>query len=141
VKRVTVLFFLLGCSGSGATVSESADLSEAPRAPAVEAVKQAEPVDPTTKFECTTSKPLSDGSIHTIRFALRGDELEPTIAIEPPSSILAPLSKATLARNDGKLVLTTTERAELTLFENSDLTRGFVKAHGGEYADVYCTKR
>jgi hypothetical protein len=73
--------------------------------------------------------------------ALRGEALEPTIAIEPPSSILAPLAKATLERNDGKLVLTTAERIELTLFENANLGRGFVKAPGGETADVHCTRR
>jgi hypothetical protein len=141
VKRVAVLFFMLGCSGAGATVSDSAaDISASPP-PAVEPVEQSAPVDPTKSFECTTTKPLSDGSIHTIKFALRGETLEPTIAIEPASSVLAPLAKATLERSEGKLSLTTTERIELTLFENSDLTRGYVRAPGGDYSDVYCTKR
>lgn len=100
------------------------------------------------QLECKTSAPLSDGSIHTVRFALRGDALEPAIEIEPQSSVLAPLAKATLERNEERLVLATTEssaprepRAELTLFENSGFTRGFVKAAGGEYSNVYCTKR
>lgn len=143
VRRSGVLlfFFMIGCSGAGATVSDSAsDLSEG-RAPAVEAANPADPVDPSTSFECKTSQPLSDGSIHTIRFALRGETLEPSIEVEPEASVLAPLAKATLERDDGKLVLTTTERAELTLFENSDLTRGYVKGPGGEYSNVYCTKR
>jgi hypothetical protein len=142
VKKVSVLLFLLGCSGSGATVSDSsADISEG-RPPPVEAQKPAEPVDPGTSFECKTSRPLSDGSLHTIRFALQGDALDSAIGIEvePQASVLAPLTKATLERKEGKLVLTTTERAELTLFENSDLTRGYVKV-GTEYSDVFCTKR
>lgn len=141
MKRFVVLLFLVGCSGSGATVSDSSsDIAEAPPS-AVEPAKPADPIDPTTAFECKTSKPLSDGSIHTIRFALRGDALEPAIEIEPSSSVLAPLAKATLERSGGRLVLTTNERTELTLFENSDLSRGYVKAPGGEYSDVYCTKR
>ena len=141
MKRVGLLLFLLGCSGSGATVSDSSsDISEG-RPPAVEADKPVDPVDPATRIECKTSRPLSDGSIHTIRFALRDDALVPAIEIEPQSSVLSPLAKATLERTEGKVVLTTAERIELTLFENSDLTRGFVKAPGGEYSDVYCTKR
>jgi len=141
VKRVAVLVFLFGCSGAGATVSDSAsDISASPP-PAVEAARPVEPVDPTTKIECTTAKALSDGATHTIKFALRGDALEPTIAIEPESSVLAPLAKATLERNEGKLVLTTAERIELTLFENSDLTRGYVRAPGGDYSDVHCPER
>ena len=136
-----VLGLLLGCSGSGATVSDSSsDISEG-RAPAVEPAKPVDPVDPATRIECKTSRPLSDGSIHTVRFALRDDALVPTIEVEPQSSVLAPLVRATLERSEGKMVLTTSERIELTLFENSDLTRGFVKAPGGEYSDVYCTKR
>ena len=142
MQRSFILFSLMiGCSGAGATVSDSASDISANPPPAVEPVKQAEPVDPTTKIECTTSKALSDGSIHTIKFALRGEALESAIEIEPESSVLAPLAKATLERNEGKLVLTTAERIELTLFENSDLTRGYVKAPGGDYSDVYCTKR
>lgn len=142
MKRLIGLFFLVGCSGSGATVSDStSDVSEGRPPVEVEPVKQAEPALPTTSFECKTSKALSDGSIHTIRFALRGEALEPTIEIEPQPSVLTPLASATLERSEGKLVLTTTERTELTLFENSGLTRGYVKAPRGDYSDVYCTKR
>lgn len=143
MQRSFILFFsfLTGCSGAGATVSDSASDISANPPRAVEPVKQAEPVDPTTTIACTTSKALSDGSTHTITFSLRGEALEPAIEIEPASSVLAPLAKATLERNEGKLVLTTAERIELTLFENSELTRGYVKAPGGEYSDVYCTKR
>lgn len=145
MNRFVVLSFLLlvACSGSGATVSDSssADISEGRPPGAVEPIEQAGPALPTTSFECKTSKALSDGSIHTIRFALRGEALEPAIEIEPQSSVLAPLAKATLERSEGKLVLATAERTELTLFENSDFTRGFVKAPGGEYSDVYCAKR
>jgi hypothetical protein len=144
VKRVAVpLLFLIGCSGSGATVSDSsASEISAGRPPAVEPARPVEPVDPGTSFECKTSGPLSDGSIATIRFALHGEALDPAIEIEiePQASVLAPLAKATLERAEGKLVLTTTERAELTLFENSDLTRGYVKV-ASEYSEVFCTKR
>jgi hypothetical protein len=142
VKRVALLLFLLGCSGSGATVSDSssADLSEG-RAPAVEPAKPVDPVEPTIDFECKTAKALSDGSVSTIRFVLRGEALDGAVEIEPQTSVLAPLAKASLERKEGKLVLATTERAELTLFENSDLTRGYVKASGGDYSDVYCTRR
>lgn len=141
VSRFLVVFFMVGCSGAGATVSDSTSDIREERPSAVEAMVPADPVDPTTSFECKTSEPLSDGSIHTVRFALRGDALEPAIEIEPQASVLAPLAKATLERNEGKLVLTTAERTELTLFENSDLTRGYVKATGGEYSTVQCTKR
>lgn len=130
---------LVACSGSGATVSDSSEMNEVNARP-VEPVKPADPVDPTTSFECKTSAALSDGSISTIRFSLRGDALEPHIEIEPQSSVLVPLAKASLERKGGKLVLSATERAELTLFENSDFTRGYVKA-SDEYSDVYCTKR
>ena len=140
-RAAILLFFMLGCSGAGATVSDSSSDIHANPPPAVEPVQQAEPAFPTTRIECTTSKALSDGSVHTIKFALRGDALEPVIEIEPESSVLAPLAKATLERNDGKVVLTTAERIELTLFENSELTRGYVKAPDGDYSDVYCTTR
>lgn len=142
MQRSFILFIvMIGCSGAGATVSDSSSDISANPPPAVEPVKPAEPAFPTTKIECTTSNTLSDGSIHTIKFALRGEALEPAIEIEPASSVLAPLAKATLERSEGKISLTTAERIELTLFENSDLTRGYVKAPGGEYSDVYCTKR
>ena len=141
MKRAAVLFFMLGCSGAGATVSDSTSDIHASPPPAVEPADPVAPVDPTTKITCTTARPLSDGATHTIKFALRGEALEPAIEIEPKSSVLAPLEKATLERNEGKLVLKTDEHIELALFENSDLTRGYVKAPGGDYSDVYCTKR
>jgi len=145
MRRLPVLFYLLSsitvlaCSGNGATITDSAnDISAAP--PVEPSTPSAAPVDPTTKIECKTSEALSDGAVHTITFTLRGDALDSEITIEPPSPILAPLAKATLEKKNGKLLLVTTERAELTLFENSDLTRGYVKA-ADDFSNVYCTKR
>src|SRR6185369_841697 len=105
------------------------------KATAVEAPKPAEPVAPAsalTTIECTTSKALSDGSIHTIRFTLRGEALDSEVVIDPPLPTLSSLLKSSLEWKEGKLVLAGAERTEVTLFENSDLTRGYVKA-SGEY--------
>lgn len=147
MSRPALLFslFLIGCSGAGATVSDSssADIAASREATPVEAPSPVDPVAPsvkTTTFECKTSEALSDGSTHTIRFVLRGDALEPEIAIEPPLTALDALTKATLERKNGKLVLVAADKTELGLFENSDLTRGYVKADG-DYSDLYCTKR
>lgn len=143
MRRLTLLFsFLVGCSGSGATVSDSSSELSEERPPSVQPAEPATPVAPITltKFECKTSKPLADGAIHLIRFSLRGEALEPLVEIEPQPSVLEPLVKASLERSAGKLTLATDERTELVLFENSDFTRGYVKADGGDYAEVYCTK-
>lgn len=152
MRRVALLFFfvfhaaLAGCGGSGATVPAVSEMTEARDGGAVAPGESAEPVVPGTRFECSTTKAFYDGRVHTMRFLLRDGELAPplgdapAIEVTPEGSELARLNdELTSEHTGGRLVVRGEGKTELSLFDNSELTRGYVKADG-KYAEVFCTK-
>jgi hypothetical protein len=134
---------LAGCSGSGASVPAVSDYTEARDAGAVEPDEPVAPVETDgsqTRFVCQTAQPFYDREIHEIRFALHDDELEGAIAVSPEGSLLARLDEGTvIVTVNGKLTIRGADRTELSLFDNSDRTKGFVRA-GGHYAEIFCNK-
>ena len=140
---VSALAALVGCSGSGASVPAVSDYTEARDAGAVEGSEPAAPVEPEgdeVRFVCKTSQPFYDGAIHVVRFALRDEAVEDAILVTPEDSVLGHLDegKVVVVAN-GKLTIRGAGGAELALFENSDRTKGYVKA-GSHYAEIYCDK-
>jgi len=137
-----VLALTAACSGSGATVAES-DL----RGQNTKQVTATTPDDPTpvapatTTFTCKTGSPFYDGAIHSVTFSLRGDELASHVTAAPATSMLGELDDASETTHDGgRFVLGGANGdAELVLFDNSDMTRGYVSVNG-KHADVFCTK-
>lgn len=138
---------LAACGGSGATVPAVSELTEARDAGSVAPGEAAEPVTPGTRFECTTSRALADGSIHSIAFLLRDGELvepldeSPAFEVKPETSELARLDEDTETEHEGgKLVFRGDDGAtELALFDNSGLTRGYVRGKES-YSEIYCAK-
>ena len=140
---VAALGGLVGCGGSGASVPAVSELTEARDAPAVEGSEPATPVERPSdeiRFVCQTSQPFYDGEVHVIRFALRGETIAEAILVAPENSLLAPLDEGRLVVvANGKLTIRGAGRTELSLFDNSNRTRGYVKADG-HYAEIYCEK-
>lgn len=151
MRRLALLFFvfhaaLVGCGGSGATVPAVSEMTEARDGGAVAPSDPAQPVVPGTRLECKTTRPFYDGVVHTLRFLVREGELvepvgdAPAIEVTPESSELARLNdNLTSEHTGGRLVVRGEGKTELSLFDNSDLTKGWVKADG-KYAEIFCTR-
>lgn len=152
MRRLALLFFLshaglIACGGSGATVpTVSSEIAEGRDGGAVAPSDPAQPVVPGTRFECKTTRPFYDGVVHTVRFLVRDGEIvepvgdAPAFEVTPEGSALARLDEDfTTEHTGGKLVVRGGGKTELGLFDNSDLTKGYVKA-GAEYAEIFCTK-
>jgi hypothetical protein len=152
MRRTALLFFsffhsaLAGCGGSGATVPAVSEMVEARDGGAVAPGESAKPVTPGIHLACKTTKAFYDGQVHTLRLLVRDGELVeplgdvPAIEVTPESSELARLNDdLTSEHAGGRLLVRGDGKTELALFDDSGLTKGYVKADG-DYAEVFCTK-
>jgi hypothetical protein len=137
VAGLLVAFAAAACGGSGASVPAESDITSG--AKVVAPSDDPKPVSPITSYECKTGRPFYDGAVHTVTFSLRGDELASHVAATPASSILVALDDATHLTHDGGRLVIDGDDAELVLYDNSDLTKGYVVAQNN-HADVFCTK-
>jgi hypothetical protein len=121
-------------------------------------------------FTCQTARPFYDGKVHTLRFSVEHladpeqtdlvwpDELDAlAIEVDPEDSFLVGLNENnTITLEDGKLFISGDSDgfywSHLVLFENSGLTKGYVRLEdnvgedgdggfigGGKYSEVWCT--
>lgn len=145
-----LLFFfhaaLVACGGSGATVPAVSEMNEAHGGDAVGPSDSPKPVIPGTRFDCETTKPFGGGVVHRLRFLVRDGALvipigdAAAIEVTPATSELAQLDEdPTSKHTGGRLVIRGAGKTELALFDNSELTRGYVKADG-KYAEIFCAK-
>ena len=120
-------------------------------------------------FQCTTMRPMADGTKHNLKFSVVGlsapefdeDFLWPDdeenvdcpgcpVAVEPERSDLEALNaNGVVMRDDSKLILEGDADGfywvTLALYKNSDYTKGYVRVEDGggfveeQYSEVHCT--